>query len=55
MFQPSILKTYGNETTSYLYRTTGPMRLKYPNSMDEKELVSSLTKVLLDVIIQPNK
>ena len=47
MWQPSILETYGNRTTSYLNQTSGPIRLKYPNSMDERELISSLTKVIL--------
>ena len=45
MWQPSILETYGNQTTSYVNQTSGPMRLKYPNSMGERELISSLAKV----------
>ena len=47
MWQPSILETYGNQTTSYVNQTSGPMRSKYPNSMGERELISSLTKVIL--------
>ena len=45
MWQPSILETYGNRTTSYVNQRTGPLRLKYPNSMGDRELISSLTKV----------
>ena len=46
MWQPSVLETYGNLTTDYINKTTGPLRLNYPNSMGDRELVSSLTKVL---------
>ena len=46
MWQPSVLETYGNQTTAYVNQTLGPLRLKYPNLMGEKELISSLTKVL---------
>ena len=46
MWQPSVLETYGNQTTTYVNQTLGPLRLKYPNLMGEKELISSLTKVL---------
>ena len=49
MWQPSILETYGNQTTSYVNQTSGPMRSKYPNSMGERELISSLAKVILDL------
>ena len=45
MWQPSVLETYGNSTTDYIYRTAGPLRLNYPNSMGDRELISSLTKV----------
>ena len=45
MWQPSILATYGNATTSYVDLLSGPLRPKYPNSMEERELISSLTKV----------
>ena len=47
MWQPSILETYGKQNASYVDQTTGPLRLKYPNAMDERELISSLTKVKL--------
>ena len=47
MWQPSILETYGKQKTSYVDQMTGPLRLKYPNTMDERELISSLTKVKL--------
>ena len=45
MWQPSILETYGNQTTSYVNQRVGPLRLKYPNSMTDRELISSLVKV----------
>ena len=45
MWQPSILETYGNLTTTYVNQTSGPMRLKYPNSMGKRELITSLTEV----------
>ena len=52
MWQPSVLETYGNQTTTYVNQTLGPLRLKYPNLMGEKELISFLTKVLQ--ICQPH-
>ena len=48
MWQPSVLETYGNQTTDYVNKTSGPMRKKYPNSMDDKELITSLTEVETD-------
>ena len=45
MWQPSVLETYGDLTTTYINETTGPLRLNYPNSMGDRELISSLTKV----------
>ena len=45
MWQPRVLETYGNQTTSYINKIQTPMRLKYPNSMGEEELITSLTKV----------
>ena len=45
MWQPSVLETYGNETTSYLNATSRPMRRNFPNYMGEGELITSLTKV----------
>ena len=47
MWQPSVVATYENGTTSYIDQLSGPMRLKYPNEMAEKELVTWLTEVLL--------
>ena len=44
-WQPSIRATYGNITTSYTNGLPGPMRLKYPPSMVDKELLSSLAEV----------
>ena len=52
MWQPSILATYKNGTTSYIDQLSGPMRLKYPNKMAEKELITSLTEVSLKWFIQ---
>ena len=46
MWQPSILATYGNQTTAYVKEISGPLRSKYPNSMDEEELITSLVKVI---------
>ena len=45
MWQPSILETYGKQATSYVNQRSGPLRLKYPNSMGDRELISSLTQV----------
>ena len=46
MWQPSVLKTYGGqEKLDYLDKITGPMRKKYPNSMGDRELITSLTEV----------
>jgi len=44
MWQPSILATYGNSTTSYVDQLSGPLRPKFPNSMEDRELISSLTE-----------
>ena len=46
MWQPNILETYGNQTTSYVNQTSGPLRWKYPNSIGERELITSLTQVI---------
>ena len=46
MWQPSILETYGNQTTAYVKQMSGPLRSKYPDSMDEEELITSLVKVI---------
>ena len=45
MWQPSVLETYGNLTTTYLNKTKGPLRPNYPNTMGDRELITSLTKV----------
>ena len=45
MWQPSVLETYGNLKTDYIKQISGPMRLKYPNSMADEELIMALTKV----------
>ena len=45
MWQLSVRETYGNQTTSYINATSGPMRRNFPNFMGERELISSLTKV----------
>ena len=45
MWQPSVLKTYGNQTKDYVIKTSGPLRKKYPNYMDDRELITSLTQV----------
>ena len=47
MWQPSVLETYGNLTTTYVNKTAGPHRPKYLNSMGDSELISSLAKVRL--------
>ena len=46
MWQPSILETYGNQTTGYIERLSSPMRMNFPNNMEERELIASLTQVL---------
>ena len=48
MWQPSILETYGDQATSYINQRLGPLRLKYPHSMADRELISSLAKVYAD-------
>ena len=47
MWQPNTEETYGNTTASYVNDIPGPMRSKYPRSMDKKELIHSRTKVLI--------
>ena len=53
MWQPSVQETYGNQKTEYVNEKRGPMRQKYPNSMGEREVVSSLTKVRLSEHCSP--
>ena len=47
MWQPDVKATYGNgsEAISYIKGVEGPMRLKYPYDMAEKELITSLAEV----------
>ena len=46
LWQPSVLETYGEQKKlDYLDNITGPMRQKYPYSMGDKELLTSLTEV----------
>ena len=45
MWQPSVLETYGEQRLDYLDKMTGPMRKKYPDSMGDRELITSLTEV----------
>ena len=44
-WQPGIRATYENISTSYIDGLPEPMRTKYPPSMVEKELISSLAEV----------
>ena len=51
MWQPSVLETYGEEgKLDYLDKITGPMRKKYPNSMVEREIITSLTEVTIQIL-----
>ena len=51
MWQPSVLETYGEEgKLDYLDRIAGPMRKKYPNSMVEREIITSLTEVTIQIL-----
>ena len=45
MWQASVLETYGSQTTSYIDGISGPMRVNFPNSMEERELITALVKV----------
>ena len=47
MWHPSVLETYGEQKLDYLEKITGPMRRKYPNSMADRELITSLTEVMI--------
>ena len=47
MWQPSMEATYGNVTANYVSGIPGPMRPKFPGDMAGKELITSLTKVLI--------
>ena len=51
MWQPSVLETYGEEgKLDYLDKIAGPMRKKYPNSMGEREIITSLTEVTIQIL-----
>ena len=49
MWQPSVLETYGEEKPDYLGKISGPLREKYRNSMGDRELITSLTKVKIKI------
>ena len=51
MWQPSVLETYEEQRLNYLDNMTGPMRQKYPNSMADRELITSLTKVTIQCLL----
>ena len=46
MWQPGVLETYGNLKTDYVSNISGPLRNKYLGSMNEEELITSLTKAI---------
>ena len=51
MWQPSVLETYGDQKKlDYLDNMTGPMRQSYPNSMGDRELITSLTEVKIQCL-----
>ena len=50
MWQPSVLETYGDGTTSYVERISGPLRNKYPDAMHREELMTALTQVVGSII-----
>ena len=52
MWQPSVLETYGEEKPDYLGKISGPLREKYPDSMGDRELIESLTKVKIQLKYQ---
>ena len=55
MWEPSVLETYGEEgTLDYLDKITGPKRKKYPNSMGEREIITSLTEVAIQILFSDN-
>ena len=51
MWQPSVLETYGEEKPDYLGKISGPLRETYPDSMGDRELIESLTKVKIQIKI----
>ena len=50
MWKPAIQATYGNssESPDYIKVLTGPMRPTSPDGMAEKELLTSIAKVLIN-------
>ena len=53
MWQPDVLASYGaaSESRNYIKDLQGPMRPMYPDTMAEKELISSLTQVSTKFIV----
>ena len=52
-WHPSVKSTYESVSAnpSYLDGVQGPLRLKYPNDMAGKELITKLTEVVLNTLI----
>ena len=52
-WKPEIQATYGNtsEAPGYISELSGPMRLVYPDGMAERELITSLAKVLINQVV----
>ena len=52
-WKPALEATYGNisELPDYVRELSGPMRLVYPDGMAEKELITSLAKVLINQVV----
>ena len=51
-WQPGVLETYGNLKTDYVSNISGPLRNKYLGSMNEEELITSLTKAIETLYLQ---
>ena len=51
-WKPAIQATYENisEAPDYIRELSGPMRLVYPDGMAERELITSLAKVLINQV-----
>ena len=52
-WKPAIQATFANvsETPDYIRELSGPMRLVYPDGMAERELITSLAKVLINQVV----
>ena len=52
-WKPAIQATYENtsEAPGYIRKLPGPMRLVYPDGMAERELITSLAKVLINQVV----